>query len=279
MAAPIPSASPSGAVRRGEVRIGGRLLSWLEAGQGAPLVLLHGIGSDAGSWLPALPALGAGRRVIAWDAPGYGGSDPLGEARPDAVPYAEALAALLRSLEVRRAVVVGHSLGALMAAALAGRHPGLVAGLVLADPASGGGCPADGPWPAAISERLRDLAALGPERFAEARAPRLCAPGASPEAVAAVRRAMAGVRPSGYAQACSLLARGDLVSAVAGLALPGLVTCGALDAVVPPAKARRVAEAWPGARYEEIPGVGHAGYVENPAAYAAPILRFLEAFS
>lgn len=270
--------SRSGTVaQQGKARLGGRVLSWLEAGQGEPLVLLHGIGSNARSWQPVMPDLGAGRRVIAWDAPGYGASDALGEARPDAVPYAEALAALLRALGISRAVVVGHSLGALMGAALAERHPDLVAGLVLADPASGSGCPPDGPWPDAIATRLRELVELGPERFAEARAPRLCAPGAPPDAVAAVRRSMAEIRISGYAQACSLLARGDLAASVAGLRVPGLVTCGALDAVVPPDKARRIADAWPGAGYVEIPGVGHAGYVENPAAYAAPILRFLEA--
>lgn len=267
------------AAQRRRLRLGGGEVSWIEAGAGAPLVLLHGIGSHAESWLPLLPHLAGSRRVIAWDAPGYGASDPLAEARPDAAAYAEALAGLLRGLEVGRAVVLGHSLGALMGAALAQHHPELVRALVLADPALGHGCAADAPWPPAVADRLREFAELGPARFAETRARRLCAPQAAPEALDAVRRAMAALRPEGYAQACSVLARGDLLAAVAGLRLPGLVTCGACDAVVPPEQARRVAARFPGAAYAEIPGVGHAGYVENPAAYAAPVLSFLEALS
>jgi pimeloyl-ACP methyl ester carboxylesterase len=264
-------------VRR-HLPVGGRTLSWIEAGQGEEaLVLLHGIGSNAQSWTPLLPLVSGGRRVIAWDAPGYGGSDPLTQDRPGAADYADALAALLRALGVSGCVMLAHSLGALMAAALVRRHQGLVRALALADPATGSACPPGSPWPAPIEERLRELVALGSAAFAARRAPRLCAPGASPEAVAAVTASMAAVRLPGYAQACSLLAQGDLLSAVAGLSLPGLVFCGAMDVVVPPGKARAVAAAWPGAAYEEIPGMGHAGYVENPAAYAAPLLRFAAA--
>lgn len=258
---------------------GGLTLSWIEAGQeragqvDGTLVLLHGIGSNAQSWVPLLPLL-AGWRVIAWDAPGYGGSEPLARDRPGADDHADALAALLRALGVSGAVILGHSLGALMGAALARRHPNLVRALALADPATGSACLPDAPWPAPVAERLRELTAMGAEAFAEERAPRLCAPGAKPEVVEAVAAAMAAVRLPGYAQACSVLARGDLLSAVSGLTLPGLVFCGAMDAVVPPEKARAVAAAWPGAVYEEVPGIGHAGYVEDPAAYAAPLLRF-----
>lgn len=265
---------------RQSLRLGGALLSWLEAGSGdgRPLVLLHGIGSNARSWEPVLPLLAAGRRVIAWDAPGYRGSDPLPEGAADGA-YADALAALLNDRGVSGALVVGHSLGALVAADLALRHPGLTAGLVLADPAVGNACPPGAPWPEPVAERLRELETLGAEAFAAKRAARLCAPGAPQDVLAAVRTAMAEVRLAGYGRACGLLARGDLIRAVAGLRLPGLVTCGALDAVVPPAKARLVAQAWPGAGYVEIPGVGHAGYVEDPAAYAAPILTFAETLS
>lgn len=260
----------------GVLSVGGRLLSWIEAGQGEEvLVLLHGIGSNAQSWAPLMPLIAGGRRVIAWDAPGYGGSDPLARERPDADDHADALAALLRALDVSGAVLLGHSLGALVAAALTRRHPGLVRALALADPAMGSACPPGAPWPAPVAERLRELETLGARAFAARRAPRLCAAGASPAVVEAVTAAMAAVRLPGYAQACSVLAQGDLLSAVAELRLPGLVFCGAMDAVVPPAKARAVADRWPGATYEEIPGMGHAGYVEDPAAYAAPLLRFI----
>ncbi len=59
------------------VSVGGRTLAYREAGSGAPLVLLHGIGNQSGSWVQQLESLADRFRVIAWDAPGYGGSDPL----------------------------------------------------------------------------------------------------------------------------------------------------------------------------------------------------------
>src|SRR5262245_46878990 len=64
------------------------------------VVLLHGIGSGAGSWLEVALALAPSARVIAWDAPGYGASTPLAPARPRAADYAARLNALLAALDV-----------------------------------------------------------------------------------------------------------------------------------------------------------------------------------
>ncbi|EGD01141.1 putative hydrolase, partial [Burkholderia sp. TJI49] len=56
--------------------IGYREAGAQQAGRTLPVVLLHGIGSGAASWVCQLDALGASRRVLAWDAPGYGASTP-----------------------------------------------------------------------------------------------------------------------------------------------------------------------------------------------------------
>lgn len=86
-----------------------------EQGSGTPLTLLHGISSGAASWHKqmALP----GYRVLAWDMPGYGESPMLTTARADAGDYADALARMLDRAGVQKTVLVGHSLGALVAAA------------------------------------------------------------------------------------------------------------------------------------------------------------------
>lgn len=108
-----------------------------EQGSGTPLTLLHGISSGAASWHKqmALP----GYRVLAWDMPGYGESPMLTTARADAGDYADALARMLDRAGVQKTVLVGHSLGALVAAAFAARYPQRVRYLVLADVAQGYG--------------------------------------------------------------------------------------------------------------------------------------------
>ena len=102
-----------------------------EQGSGTPLTLLHGISSGAASWHKqmALP----GYRVLAWDMPGYGESPMLATARADAGAYADALARMLDRAGVQKTVLLGHSLGALVAAAFAARYPQRVRYLVLAD--------------------------------------------------------------------------------------------------------------------------------------------------
>lgn len=92
-----------------------------EQGSGIPLTLLHGISSGAASWHKqmALP----GYRVLAWDMPGYGESPMLAATPADAGDYADALARMLDRAGVEQTILVGHSLGALVAAAFAAKYP------------------------------------------------------------------------------------------------------------------------------------------------------------
>jgi pimeloyl-ACP methyl ester carboxylesterase len=263
-------------IRRRSLDLDGATIAWLEAGSGAPLVLLHGIGSCADSWRPIVPLLADRYRVIAWDMPGYGASTPLGDPRPTAKPYGVLLEKWLQALKLAPAHVVGHSLGALAGAELAAARPDLVRSLVLVSPAVGSASPVGLPLPAAIQQRITELSAVGAAAFAKKRAPNLCADAPAPDAVQAVEQAMAQVRLQGYGQACWLLAQGDLAAAVQKTRAPGLVIGASGDKVVPAARAQHLAAQWPGAQYREIAGVGHAGYVEDPQAYVAPIRAFIE---
>lgn len=242
----------------------------LEAGAGAPLLLLHGIGSSARAFAPA-PAHLAGRRVIAPDMPGYGGSAPLAEATPEG--FAAWLVALLDALALPRADVVGHSLGALLAAALAQRAPERIGTLVLSAPARGYATDNPADWPEAARARLADLERLGATAYAAARAPRLVAPGAAPEVREAVQREMARLTLPGLAGATALLARGDLVRWLVRKP-PAAILCGDTDAVVPPDAARAAAEAL-GTPFRLLPGCGHAPYAEAPRLWADALLAFL----
>jgi pimeloyl-ACP methyl ester carboxylesterase len=95
--------------------------------QGLPMVLLHGIGSNARSFEPLMAALPPSLTIIAWNSPGYGTSAPLAAATPAPRDYAAALARLLDAFDLERVILVGHSLGALFAASLAAHEPARVA--------------------------------------------------------------------------------------------------------------------------------------------------------
>jgi pimeloyl-ACP methyl ester carboxylesterase len=245
-------------------------VTWTEAGEGPPLLLLHGIGSSARAFVPALPLL-PGRRLIAPDMPGYGASAPIADTTPDG--FGAWLAGVLDALALPRVDVIGHSLGALLAAALVRRAPERVGTLVLSAPARGYATDDPAAWPEAARARLADLERLGPEAYAAARAPRLTGPAASAEARDAVQREMARLTLAGLGGATALLARGDLVRWLAANP-PAAVLCGSADAIVPPDTARAAAEALH-TPFRLLPDCGHAPYAEAPRAWAEAALSFL----
>ena len=106
-------------------------LRYLVAGEGEPLVLVHGLGGAASNWLALAPLLRAGRRLVVPELPGHGGSDPL-PGTPDLDAYADSLGALVERVGASPAAFVGHSFGGAVALRLAIRRPELVRALVLA---------------------------------------------------------------------------------------------------------------------------------------------------
>lgn len=258
-------------------------LEYLERpGHGGPVVvLLHGIGSNAASFAPLLSRLPDDWRVIAWNAPGYGGSTPLDADWPVAADYARALASLYRALKLDRPLLAGHSLGALIAAAFVVERPERVARLLLASPAIGHGAAPGGTLGPAAQARIDDLDRLGPEAFAALRAPRLIwRPEANPALVAAVADGMGRVDRRGYGQAVRMLASGRLLDDAARLAVPTDVIVGAEDAVTPPGTARDVHAAVRSDRRGAltiVPEAGHALYHQAPAAFAQALTALTEA--
>jgi len=104
------------------------------AGEGPPVVLIHGYASDLNSWAFNIPALAAQRAVLALDLPGHGASDKdVGGG--SLAELIQAVAALLDAEGIARAHLVGHSLGAAVALVLAAERPGFAASLTLIAPA------------------------------------------------------------------------------------------------------------------------------------------------
>ncbi len=225
-------------------------------------VLLHGIGSASGSWLAQLQQVagsaGARSHVLAWDAPGYGASSALAMESPRADDYATRLWAWLDALEVTQAVtLVGHSLGALMAAAAAVQAPSRVARLVLLAPAQGYAHASAELREKKLSDRLANLAALGPAGIARKRAGAMLSAEADESQRAFVEHVMAQIDPAGYTQAARMLASGDLPGDLRRVDCPVTIANGESDTITPPQAARELARAI-GAPYVSLGAVGHS---------------------
>ena len=254
---------------------GGAVVSVRECGAGPAIVCLHGIGSGAASWLDTGLLLQAQARVIAWDAPGYGASTPLVPASPTAGDYAARLRALLDALGVQSCVLVGHSLGALTAAAAA-RVDARIQQLVLISPAAGYGAPArDEARRKVRTERLAALDELGIAGMAAQRAGRLLSDNASELARQWVRWNMARLNDGGYRQAVELLCNADLLADLPP-PMPVRVACGTRDVVTTPEACAQVARQC-GVPLEPIADAGHASYVEQSQAVAALLREALAA--
>ncbi|MEF9901113.1 MAG: alpha/beta fold hydrolase [Pseudomonas sp.] len=257
------------------VQLNERTQAIREAGQGPAIVLLHGIGSGAASWLQVAVQLSGKARVIAWDAPGYGQSSPLPDPAPKAPDYARRLRQLLDALDIERCVLVGHSLGAITAAALASNAPERVSRLVLLSPAQGYGDPARAAQADEVrNKRLQALEQLGIATLAEQRSAHMLSAAASSDARAWVQWNMARLLPQGYRQAIELLC-GDQLLRYANHAVPCEVHCGAADSITTAADCNALADTL-GAAFHLIAAAGHASPIEQPEAVATLLAHALD---
>ena len=250
------------------VETGGRRIACREAGNASlpALVLLHGLGGNAAMWRWQYAGLSDRFRVIGWDMPGYGESDPLPGA-PAPADYAGALAVLLDALDVAETRLVGQSVAALIAAAFARAFPGRTKAVVLAHPLFGFGALPPQERAARVAERSGAFETLGPRGFAEDRGPRLLAPGASAALRAEVVETMAAARPDGYLAAVAMMAEIDLAAEVRRIAAPVHVIAGASDPLAPPERCRDFVQNLPGAGLMTIDRAGHYAALERPEAF------------
>lgn len=108
---------------------------YLEAGDGPPLLLVHGFSGSKENWLPLMPHLVGRHRVIAVDLPGWGETTRLPDADYGIPAQAGRLVDFIAALGLQRPVLVGHSMGGFIAGIVGARHPDAVSALVLVAPA------------------------------------------------------------------------------------------------------------------------------------------------
>jgi pimeloyl-ACP methyl ester carboxylesterase len=248
-------------------------------GHGRVVLMLHGIGGGNLAFAPQVESFAqAGWRAVSWDAPGYGASAPI-------EPYtfkglAASAAQLIESLKDGPVVVLGHSMGGMVAQELVARRPDLVRALVLSgtSPAFG---KADGAWQAKfLAERTAPLAAGGSMTdLALQLVPTLVGPAALPEGVALAKRVMSEVPAATYRAALGALMGFDRRASLAQIAVPTLCIAGEADQTATPALIQRMAHAinhpLAGTEYLELAGVGHLANLEAPDTFDGAVLSFL----
>lgn len=256
------------------VNVGGRRIAYHRAGSGAPLVLLHGGWSDGREWRYQLDGLCEEFDVIAWDAPGCGGSDdPPGDA--SLATYADAVAALIGALDLHQPHLCGLSFGGGLAIATYQRHPDLVRSLVLASTYAGwkGSLPA-----AEIQARLHRAQSeihRPPEAWIDDYLPGFFARPVSPEVLELVRSTMLDVRPAGTLPMLTAFAEADLRGVLPTIAVPTLLLYGTQDVRSPRAVADALHAAIPSSELVMLPGLGHVTNLEAPEVFNAEVRRFL----
>ncbi len=254
--------------------------AFTEQGQGSTAVLLlHGIGGGRSIWSDkasgtASAIAAAGFRAVAIDLPGYGDS-PAGES-PDLAAFVAAVQAVIETIAAPRTVLLGHSMGGMVAQALVARAPHCVQGLVLANTSAAFG-PADGAWQARfVAERLAPLdAGLGMACMAHRLVPRMVSPAALPGAARIATDVMARVPEPTYRTALQAIAGFDGRGALGAIRVPTLLLAGEHDRTAPAEVMRRMAERIASAEYACLAAAGHIANVEQPAAFNAAVLAFL----
>ena len=255
------------------VLVGGLRVACREAGAGVPLLLLHGGMSDSREWHRQLAALSDTWRVVAWDAPGCGGSDdaPAGWLLDD---FAGAVVGLASELGLGRLHLCGVSFGAGLALAVAARAPELVRSLTLVSGYAGwaGSLPAE-----EVRTRLRLALAAAedpPEpRLEDGRA--FTGPDPAPEVLEEVLEIARDARPATYAVLGRAFAAADLRAVLPGLHVPVLVVRGEADTRAPAPVAEALTSAIPGATMIALPRVGHLVHQEAPEALERVLRPFL----
>jgi pimeloyl-ACP methyl ester carboxylesterase len=260
---------------------GGRL-RYLAAGEGEPVLLVHGLGGAAGNWVALAPLLLPERRLLVPELPGHGGSSPL-PAAPSLNAYADPLAWLLEHEGAPSAAVVGHSLGGAIALRLAIRGPEAVAALVLAGAAGISSASRSARYALTITGLLKPGRKIAPHRARVARSALLrhivfgrwgaADPPALPPDV--VEAFLAGpARHTDTVSAAKALIRDDARYDLDRVACPSFVLWGARDNQLP------IGDAFEYARRLKAPlrviaDCGHLLIGERPAACADAIAGFL----
>lgn len=239
---------------------------------GVPLVFINSLGSDLRIWDGVIPYFAERFPIVRYDKRGHGLSDcPPGPYTLRA--HTTDLAGLLTTIEVASAILIGVSVGGMIALDFAQQYPDRVHALVLCDTGARIGT-AESWTERSIVVRQEGLTAIAPavlQRWFSGAFGRT-----QPAAVRGYGNMLTRTPAEGYAATCEALRDADLRAVVKEIPSPALVLCGADDVATPPALGRELAATLPNGRFALIDQAGHLPSIEQPKAVATEIKRFLK---
>ncbi|MBV0912707.1 3-oxoadipate enol-lactonase [Anianabacter salinae] len=237
---------------------------------GAPVVFANSLGTDLRLWDQVLPLLPKGLRIIRYDKRGHG----LSSCPP--APYAMGalvsdLEQLLDHLTVKDCLLVGLSIGGMIAQGLAVKRMDLVRAMVISNTAARIGTPEM--W----QQRIDGVRDGGIEALADPVMERWFSKSfRRTPALEAWRNMLTRTPAEGYIGCSAAISGTDFYTTTASLTLPTLAIAGSEDGSTPPDLVRETADLIKGSRFHLIRGAGHLPCVENPAEYAEVLTKFIK---
>ncbi|OLP42304.1 3-oxoadipate enol-lactonase [Rhizobium oryziradicis] len=243
---------------------------------GKPVIAFaNSLGTDFRIWDDVIARLGDRFAFVLHDKRGHGLSD-VGSAPYSIFDHVDDMAAVLDHLNLKNVIVCGLSVGGLIAQGLYVRRPDLVKALVLSDTAHKIG--SDEMW----NTRIKAIQANGIGSLLEPIMERwFTPPFRSPDnaVYAGCCNMLVRQTADGYCGTCAAIRDADFTADAARIAVPTLCVVGDQDGSTPPALVRALADLIPGSEFVEIENAGHIPCVEQPDAYVAALLPFLERYA
>lgn len=241
------------------------------AGAPTPLVCIHGAGMSGVVWMNLVRQIAPARRIIAPDLPGHGQSDPWHDQSIDL--YRDAVGTMCAHLSVPRVVLVGHSLGGIVALRCAVSWPERVSGLILVASSAQMDVPEE------LWRSLQQELPPGDDSEVQTMPPSLAALAFSPATHPDVRARWQAVVMQARRQVVlgdfALCRQLNLLSQLDSVRTPTLVIGGSDDLLVSPQQLAQTQRAIHQAQLVTIPDAGHLPMLEQPATFTAHLTQFL----
>jgi 3-oxoadipate enol-lactonase len=246
------------------------------AGKGELVIFLHGIGGNRRNWVQQMEPFAAQFHAVAWDARGYGDSDDY-DGPLNFGFYADDVVRVIDHFGVKRAHIVGLSMGGRIAMDLVARYPNRLLTLTLCDTHKGFAGFSEEKKKAFIAARKEPLlAGKEPKDIAEPVARMLVGPNASPEAFMALVDSMNRLHKESYIKSIEATVMMDVRSDLGEIKAPTHVVVGSEDRLTTVEMAKELTAEIPGAELTVIDDAGHLVNIEKPNEFNAAVLNFLK---
>ena len=247
-------------------------IAYRETGTGQTLFFLHGMNGNSKSWENLFYSLSSSFRVVAWDAPSFGGSDVFGD---NIEEYKNAAKALIETLKLKKIILIGHSMGGLIASQLAYDNDVSVSGLILSSTHLGFGCKKGEPLMERYANRRKTFSTkLSDIDYAMERAKRNTPEGTSESVIKFLANVALDIRKESIRDGGRMSQETDNTNICKDLKVPVLILSGGKDTVISTEMHASLIAALPRAHKVVFPKAGHASFAEYPDQFNYQVTEF-----